>query len=177
VNIRRKNEVSITNDGDYQRAKLEILFTKARQASSPFSVSSTICLGEPLAPMDFALLIRTKPKPSSLFKWFSKLPFPSPVSVLSSTELILRACASNTRINIRLDDLNVDSFSCSFKDRMASSVTVLSKSLLISSSSLKPSTLLLKFWNGSSTRVDSGEDPRDYCGSPKERVGSRARGN
>lgn len=46
-------------DADYHRAKLEILFTSARQASSPFVVISIVCIGEPLPPMDFALLIVT----------------------------------------------------------------------------------------------------------------------
>ena len=44
-------------DGDYHRAKLEILFTSARQESSPFEAISIVCIGEPLPPMDFALLI------------------------------------------------------------------------------------------------------------------------
>ena len=117
-----KKLATIIHEGDYKRSKLEILFTSVRQASSPFSVISTVRLGEPLPPRDFALLIITYPKASSLFRWFSKLPFPSPVSVLSSTELIFRACASNTSIRIRVDDLRAESPSCSFSDLIVSSV-------------------------------------------------------
>ena len=46
--------ISAVDNGERQRAKFETLFTRARQASSPFSVISTVCLGTPLAPMDFA---------------------------------------------------------------------------------------------------------------------------
>ena len=177
VNIRRKQVATNTHDGDYKRSKLEILFTSVRQAPSPFSVISTVRIGEPLPPRDFALLIVTYPKPSSLFRWFSKLPFPSPVSALSSTELILRACASNTSIKIRVDDLRAESPSCSFSDLIVSSLTIFSKSRLLISSSFKPGTLLLEFWNGSSTRVDSGGEPCENRSPREEHVRPRARGD
>lgn len=52
-------EGTITGDGDFQRAKFEMLFTSARQASIPFSVISTICLETPLSPRTFSLLTLT----------------------------------------------------------------------------------------------------------------------
>ena len=49
-----KTDASVTSDGESQMAKLEMLFTSARQASIPSSVISTTCLETPLAPRDFS---------------------------------------------------------------------------------------------------------------------------